>query len=113
MNDLDLFMARTQARLAYILIAALMVLALVVIFTLIWPNVHVNSEIVSLLVQVVTGVLALAGTATAYFFARHRPPTTADGDGGAPLFQQTTSLKVTESPLAQPPATPAQQEKAP
>ncbi len=81
MNDLDLYMARTQARLAYFLITVLVFLSLVVIGAMIVPNVHVNQEVSSLMTQVVTGVLALAGTATAFFFARHRPPTASDGDG--------------------------------
>jgi hypothetical protein len=77
-TELDGFIARVQAGLAFFLIIVLLLLvgAVVVIFLL--PHVQVNQVISNLLVQVVTGVLALAGTAVGFFFARTRPGVTPD-----------------------------------
>ncbi len=82
MSDLDLYMAKTQARLAYFLITILVILCFGVVYILLAPNVRVNQEMEGLVVQVVTGVLALAGSAVAYFFARHRPQTATDDTNG-------------------------------
>jgi flagellar basal body-associated protein FliL len=84
MNEMDLFIAKTQRQLAFLLIWILVLLVLIVCVVLLIPTLHINSEITGLLIQVVTGVLALAGTAVGYFFARHRPPTAADGDNTPP-----------------------------
>ena len=97
MNDIDLFMAKTQARLAFFLIIILVVLALGVGAMLFLPNFKPEQAIVGLIIQVVTGVLALAGSAVAFFFARHRPPTASDNETGAnpvnPLDNQPEPTK--------------------
>jgi len=80
MSDFDMYIARTQARLAFFLIIILVLLSIVVMAILVMPQMKPQQEIIGLLVQVVTGVLALCGSAIAYFFARHRPPTKGDND---------------------------------
>ena|SRR5450631_3346109 len=105
MSDLDLFLARTQARLAFFLIVTLVILVFGVMAILLLP-LSVNPAVSNLLVQVVTGILALAGTACGFFFARTRP-------GGIPdtsqMLTQThtapdgTKTTVT-SPINAPPA---------
>lgn len=96
MNDLDMFMARTQARLAFFLVIILVILAVGVGVLLFAPTFKPEQAIIGLIIQVVTGVLALAGSAVAFFFARHRPPTAGDNETGAnPVV-----------PPSQPPETP-------
>jgi hypothetical protein len=80
MNEFDLYIAKTQARLAFFLIIILVLLSFGVVSILLLPRTTINQEIIGLVVQVVTGVLGLAGSAVAYFFARHRPPTAGDED---------------------------------
>jgi hypothetical protein len=77
MNDMDMYIAKTQARLAFFLITILVVLTLGVGLVLLVAQ-HIDQTISGLITQVVTGVLALCGIAVGYFFARHRPPTKAD-----------------------------------
>ena len=113
MNDLDLFMARTQARLAFFLIIVLVALSLGVMSVLLLPNIHINPEISGLMVQVVTGVLALAGSAVAFFFARHRPPTASDGDNNGVTSSTTTIAKTTTSIPKIDPLVPTQPENPP
>jgi hypothetical protein len=72
MTDLDSFLAKTQARLVFFLVAVLVILVLAVVAILLLP-LQVNPTVSNLLVQVVTGVLALAGTGCGFFFARTRP----------------------------------------
>ena len=79
-NDIDMFMAKTQARLAFFLIIILVLLSFGVVGMLILPQLKPNSEVTGLIVQVVTGVLGLTGSSISYFFARHRPPTAGDND---------------------------------
>jgi zinc transporter ZupT len=93
MNDMDLFIARTQARLAFFLVIILVVLTVGVGGILLFA-VHINSEITGLVVQVVTGVLALCGTAIGYFFARHRPQT--KGDEGVDSLPKPTTTETTK-----------------
>lgn len=111
MTDFDLYIAKTQARLAFFLIIILVLLSFGVVALMLWPNVHPQQEIVGLIVQVVTGVLALCGSAIAYFFARHRPATAADNEDPTKVVSKeatTTSTVVTQSvpaaavPLVQP-----------
>lgn len=90
MNDFDLYIAKTQARLAFFLIIILVLLSFGVVSILLLPKVSINQEIVGLVVQVVTGVLGLAGSAVAYFFARHRPPTAGDEDNSGPKILTAT-----------------------
>lgn len=110
-SSFDMYIARTQARLAFFLIIILVLLSFGVVALMLFPNVKPQQEIVGLIVQVVTGVLALCGSAMAYFFARHRPPTAGDADDPNKLIsKQTTSTEVTQtiSPLVpSPPANPA------
>ena len=89
MNDLDMYIAKTQTRLAFFLIGTLVLLCFGVAAILLIPSIKPTAEISGLLVQVVTGVLGLAGSATAFFFARHRPPTAGDND--TPTVSATTS----------------------
>lgn len=77
-SDFDMYIARTQARLAFFLIFILVLLFFGVVALMIFPNVRPQETIIGLIVQAVTGVLALCGSAVAYFFARHRPPTQGD-----------------------------------
>jgi hypothetical protein len=90
MKDFDLYIAKTQARLAFFLIIILVLLSFGVVGILLLPKVNVNQEIIGLVVQVVTGVLGLAGSAVAYFFARHRPPTASDEDNSSPKIVTAT-----------------------
>jgi hypothetical protein len=71
-TDLDVFLAKTQARLVFFLVSVLVILVLAVVAILLLP-LQVNPTVSNLLVQVVTGVLALAGTGCGFFFARTRP----------------------------------------
>lgn len=79
-DGFDMYIARTQARLAFFLIIILVMLTMLLLSIMIFPAMKPQSDIINLLVQVVTGVLALCGSAIAYFFARHRPPTKGDED---------------------------------
>lgn len=75
MSDIDMFRAKTQARLAFFLIITLVILVFGVMGLLLMPKVAINEAIINLMVQVITGVLALTGTAIGFFFAlRHTPP---------------------------------------
>lgn len=83
MTELDMFLARTQRQLAFFLLIVLVLLVLAVLAVLLIPKIQVNQTATNLLVQVVTGVLALAGTACGFFYARMRP-------GGIPDAQVIT-----------------------
>src|SRR5208282_1065428 len=96
MNDMDLFMAKTQARLAFFLIIILVMLAAGVGALLFVPTFKPEQAIIGLIIQVVTGVLALCGSAVAFFFARHRPATASDNETGN---QVTTTISTTAPPL--------------
>ena len=87
MSDLDYFLAKTQARLAFFLVIILVLLCGGVIAILIFA-VNVNQTVSNLLVQVVTGVLALAGTACGFFYARNRV-------GGIPDTTNQVTQKIT------------------
>jgi peptidoglycan/LPS O-acetylase OafA/YrhL len=107
-NDFDMYIARTQARLAFFLIIILVLLTLMLVSIMVFPQMKPQSEIINLLVQVVTGVLALAGGACAYFFARHRPPTKGDEDSPSPapvIITKEISTTSTESSKSTPLAT--------
>ena len=80
MNDFDMYIAKTQARLAFFLIIILVLLSFGLVGVIIFPQVKLDQSISGLITQVITGVLALCGSAIAYFFARHRPPTKGDED---------------------------------
>lgn len=105
MNELDHFLAKTQAKLAFFLIIILVLLCGGVIWILLSSQ-SVNPTVSNLLVQVVTGVLALCGTACGFFYARTRT-------GGIPDSTQMvtqshtapdgTVTKIT-SPVSAPPA---------
>lgn len=108
MNDFDMYIARTQARLAFFLITILVLLTVLLMSIMVFPQMKPQSEIINLLVQVVTGVLALAGGACAYFFARHRPATKGDEDSPAPapvVITKQVSTTVNESSKSVPLAT--------
>lgn len=94
MNDFDMFIARTQARLAFFLITMLVLLSFGVVAIMIWPQIRPQQEIIGLIVQVVTGVLGLCGSAIAYFFARHRPPTAGDADDPTKIVTKETNTNV-------------------
>lgn len=102
-NDFDMYIAKIQAKLAFYLVTILVLLTLMLLSIMVFPQIKPQSEIISLLVQVVTGVLALAGGACAYFFARHRPQTKGDDDNSQPTPTvitkqvQTTSTENTKS----------------
>lgn len=104
MNEFDMYIARTQARLAYFLIIILVLLTVLLMSIMVFPSMKPQSEIINLLVQVVTGVLALAGGACAYFFARHRPPTKGDEDSPSPptIITKQISTTSTESSKSTP-----------
>jgi hypothetical protein len=105
-TDLDMFRAKTQAKLAYVLIATLIVLVFGVMGLLLMPKISINEAIINLMVQVITGVLALTGTAIGFFFAlRHTPPSdTATPDPSSVVVKKTISSTTESStPLAQPP----------
>jgi drug/metabolite transporter (DMT)-like permease len=90
MTDLDMFRAKTQAKLAYVLIGTLIVLVFGVMGLLLMPKVSINEAIINLMVQVITGVLALTGTAIGFFFAlRHTPPSDAAANDAAPPLSKT------------------------
>jgi hypothetical protein len=104
MTDLDSFLAKTQARLVFFLVAVLVILVLAVVAILLLP-LQVNPTVSNLLVQVVTGVLALAGTGCGFFFARTRP-------GGIPdqsqmITQTHTAPDGTKITTTSPAVTPA------
>jgi hypothetical protein len=106
-DSFDMYIARTQARLAFFLLIVLVLLTCGVVAIMLFPQVKPPQEIVGLIVQVLTGVLALCGSAIAYFFARHRPPTVGDQDDPNKIVsKQTSTTEVSQSiPLV--PATPA------
>jgi hypothetical protein len=87
MSDLDIFLAKTQARLAFFLIIILVFLCGGVIWILLKSQ-SVNPTVSNLLVQVVTGVLALCGTACGFFYARTR-------SGGIPDVTNLVTQKIT------------------
>ena len=83
MNDVDLLIARTQMRLAFLLSFALILLVFFALAILFMPG-QPNDKLLTLGVTLGTGLLGLAGQSVAFFFARHRPPTQADNDLDAP-----------------------------
>ena len=87
MSELDMFLAKTQARLAFFLVIILVLLCAGVIAILL-ISANINQTVSNLLVQVITGVLALAGTACGFFYARTRP-------GGIPDAGQAVTQKIT------------------
>lgn len=72
MTDLDSLLGKTQRQLAFFLVIVLVILVFSVLAIFLIPHITVNPTISNLLVQVVTGVLALCGTACGFFFARTR-----------------------------------------
>lgn len=113
MNEgFDMYIARTQARLAFFLIIMLVLLTMLLLGIMIFPQMKPQSDIINLLVQVVTGVLALCGSAIAYFFARHRPPTKGDDDDptNPKVITKQISTTTTESSKSVP-LVPTTQEK--
>jgi len=86
-SDLDLFLAKTQARLAFFLIAILVVLCGGVIWILL-KTTNINQTVSNLLVQVITGVLGLSGVACGFFYARTRT-------GGIPDSTNVVTQKIT------------------
>lgn len=104
MSELDLFLARTQARLAFFLIVTLIILVFGVMAILLLP-LTVNQAVTNLLVQVITGILALTGTAAGFFYARMRP-------GGIPdasnvITQTHITPDGTKTVITSPATTPA------
>lgn len=87
MSDVDIFLAKTQARLAFFLIIILVLLCGGVIAILL-VSANVNQTVSNLLVQVLTGVLALCGTATGFFYSRTRT-------GGIPDATNVVTQKIT------------------
>ena len=73
MSELDILLGKTQRQLAFFLLIVLVVLVGAVLAVLLIPHIVPNPAVTNLMVQVVTGVLALAGTACGFFFARTRP----------------------------------------
>jgi len=105
MNEFDMYIAKTQKQLAFFIIIILVVLSLGVIVIMVFPGVKLPQEISGLIVQVVTGVLALAGTVVGYFFARHRPQTRGDEENLGPnttVSKETVSKTVAHSPAPTP-----------
>jgi flagellar basal body-associated protein FliL len=110
MNDFDMYIAKTQRQLAFFIIIVLVVLSLGVAAFALFPNAKLPQEISGLIVQVVTGVLALSGTVIGYFFARHRPQTKGDEENIAP--NTTVSKEIVSKTVSQsPPLDPTQPEK--
>ena len=72
MSDLDMFLAKTQARLAFFFGDHLSPALRPRVIAILLLSTNVNQTVSNLLVQVVTGVLALAGTACGFFYARTR-----------------------------------------
>jgi hypothetical protein len=103
MSDLDMFLAKTQAKLAFFLVIILVLLCAGVIAILL-TSTNVNQTVSNLLVQVVTGVLALAGTACGFFYARTR-------QGGIPdsnvITQSHTAPDGTKTTITSPVNAPA------
>lgn len=101
MNELDLMIAKTQRQLAFYLVTILVLLVIGVGLMLFVPSFKPEQAILGLIIQAVTGVLGLAGSAIAFFFARHRPATRADGDENGSTVS-TTDIHSTSSttPLA-------------
>jgi hypothetical protein len=100
-DELNAYLAHVQARLAFFLVIVLVLLVLAVVAILLLPHIVVNPAVTNLLVQVVTGVLALAGTACGFFFARMRP----GGIPDATVTQTHTSPDGTKSVIVSPAAT--------
>lgn len=100
MNDIDFFRARTQARLAFFLIITLVILVFGVMGLLLMPKIAINEAIINLMVQVITGVLALTGTAIGFFFAlRHTPPSDSVSDPNKVTIKEvnTTTQETSKS----------------
>lgn len=71
MDDLNMFIARTQARMAFFLLVILVILVFAVLAVLLLP-LNLNGTVTNLLVQVITGVLSLCAMAVGFFYARMR-----------------------------------------
>jgi len=92
MSDIDMFRAKTQARLAFFLIITLVILVFGVMGLLLMPKIAINEAIINLMVQVITGVLALTGTAIGFFFAlRHTPPSDSVADPNKVVTKETST----------------------
>jgi hypothetical protein len=106
-ESFDMYIARTQARLAFFLIIILVLLSFGVVAILLFPALKPDPAISGLITQVVTGVLALCGSAMAYFFARHRPATAGDSEDPSKIVakevQTSTTTVSHSSPLPNPP----------
>lgn len=91
--DLDIFIAKTQRSVAFLLIIGLIAMVFGIGFLLVapWP---VNDKLITLGVTLATGLLTLSGQPVAYLFMRHRPPSLSDGNGDtpAPLVPQPPEM---------------------
>lgn len=102
MNDLDLLIARAQIAIAKRTLSGFMVMLILLLVLLVWPEIKASPEIISL-VSAATGSLGtILAQQNGYFFARHRPPTELDGDSSPPLVS---------SPPANPAISPTETKK--
>lgn len=103
MTEIDLLLAKTQRQLAFFLLIVLVILVFAVLAILLIPHVTPNAAIINLLVQVITGVLALSGVGCGFFFARTRMNGIPDGsntvtqthtapDGGKTVITSPASM---------------------
>jgi hypothetical protein len=104
--DLDSLLGKTQRQLAFFLLIVLVILVFAVLAILLIPRqapVTPNAAIINLLVQVITGVLALCGVACGFFFARTR--VNGIPDGSSTVTQTHTAPDGSKTTITSPAAT--------
>lgn len=104
-DDSDQMLARAQVKLAYMLIAGILLLSLVTIGIS-----YLNDKFSSLATTISTGILTLAGTAAGYFLSRQRPHTSPDpkqAPAAGILTASFTAGVPPNAPTSSPPAAPS------
>ena len=81
MHPLDIFTARTQARVTYSLLSGFIALMLLLLVLACLP-LHVDEKLLSILDRIVTAMLPIVGGAIQFWTARHRAE---GGDSGPPV----------------------------
>lgn len=98
MNDLDLYLARAQVRFGFCVLA-LVFLTLIAVLACAILGKELNQQLATLIVQIVTGILSIAGSVGAFLYARHRPQTSADNDPpDAPAAPAPTPVPLSTTP---------------
>jgi len=86
MNELDVFSARTQARITYSLLGGFLGLMFALLVVACLP-VSVNDKLLSVLDRIVTALLPIVGGAVGFWTARQRAPSVPTTTPAVPLSE--------------------------